>query len=97
MSAARIARVSYTKQDLEKSLSEDWALSSKLIESGHMSPFEHQGWASDEPGVSGNFRDWLQFRKSLQGEARSLNMKEHLKNCPDWIDLGDVKPWNQNV
>lgn len=97
ISAARIARVSYTKQDQQKSHEDDLVLAEKLIQSGHMSPFEHQAIPMMKPGLSGNFQDWIQFRKSLKGEVRSLNMKEHLKNCPDWIDLGDVKPWNQNV
>jgi thymidylate synthase ThyX len=63
VSAARCARVSYLNHDQSKSdIEKDLALANKLLEAGHMSPFEHQakpmrmplalvpsGW---EPGVT---------------------------------------------
>ncbi len=41
VSAARCARVSYLTQNGKRDVAEDLALADRLLESGHMSPFEH--------------------------------------------------------
>ena len=74
VSAARCARVSYLRHDGSKPrLSDDIALSERLLSSGHMSPFEHQGRvpAHDDMGnhlKCGNFVGWHQFRKMVEPE-----------------------------
>lgn len=69
ISAARCARVSYlnhdgTNPDIEK----DLALAKRLLESKHMSPFEHQARATGDDGTAlwGNFTGWDQHRKMIE-------------------------------
>lgn len=69
ISAARCARVSYGFTDKKDSLA-DLKRAEKLFESDppHMSPAEHvaqcpSGWDNIR---SGNYRDWIQFRKVLE-------------------------------
>lgn len=45
VSAARCARLSYETQDGEFSVEKDLELAKRLLDSGHMSPFEHQAQA----------------------------------------------------
>ena len=68
VSAARCARVSYLNHDgTNPDWERDLALAEKLLEAKHMSPFEHQAFALDDPYErSGNFRGWCQFRKELE-------------------------------
>lgn len=68
ISAARCARVSYNKHDgTECILEEDEILANKLLESGHMSPFEHQACLPKPLDISsGNFRGWIQYRKLIE-------------------------------
>ena len=70
-SIARCARVSYLTHDKkEPNIDVDTALYDKLFESKHMSPFEHVGTPSGDPTVwSGNFKGWVQYRKTLKGET----------------------------
>jgi thymidylate synthase ThyX len=66
ISAARCARVSYKTFETGRysDTSDDLRLCNKLLESGHLSPFEHV--ATSEPGVvSANFKDWKQYRMVL--------------------------------
>ena len=67
-SAARCARVSYTKQTARKTLEEDGDLFHRLSRSGHWSPLEHVARASSGAGYNGNFRGWIQYRKEFPGE-----------------------------
>jgi hypothetical protein len=72
MSVARCARVSYLNHDGTKStLEQDLALYDRLVGSApiHASPAEHQAVPLSDPNErSGNFRGWLQYRKTLQNE-----------------------------
>lgn len=65
ISAARCARVSYLNHDgTNPDIKKDLALAKRLLESRHMSPFEHQAVASS--GIrSGNFNGWKQFRQMV--------------------------------
>lgn len=71
-SVARCARVSYNKHDgAESTLEEDTVLHDRLLTSKpmHASPAEHQAMAVGDPNVrSGNFRGWIQYRKTLPDE-----------------------------
>lgn len=71
-SVARCARVSYLNHDgSDPDMAKDLELHSRLLESGHMSPFEHQAKPhpySDE-FRSGNLVGWVQYRKMLPNEA----------------------------
>ncbi len=70
ISAARCARVSYLNHDGTKpDPVKDLALAQRLLESKHMSPFEHQARVTHnihEDGLWGNFTGWDQFRKMVE-------------------------------
>lgn len=77
LSVARCARVSYLTHDGRKpSIDDDMRLYERLVGSVpiHASPAEHQAtphfphdwW--HQPWMHGNFRDWIQYRKTLPGE-----------------------------
>lgn len=66
ISAARCARVSYLNHDGSKpDEDKDLALANRLLESNHMSPFEHQATANPKP-LKSNLVGWTQFRKELE-------------------------------
>lgn len=69
VSAARCARVSYKRQEVPKGLEEDLQRHDEALHQGHMSPFEHQATPISGAVWCGNFRGWLQYRKTLPGEA----------------------------
>lgn len=80
VSAARCARVSYLNHDgSDPEVKKDLALAQKLLDAGHMSPFEHQarvGVMSPrgthdsrlQSPQFGNFVGWHQFRKMVEPE-----------------------------
>lgn len=72
MSVARCARVSYLNHEGKNpTLEEDIALYDRLLGSKpiHASPAEHQAQASANSFlVSGNFKGWIQYRKTLTNE-----------------------------
>lgn len=71
-SVAKCARVSYLNHDgTASTLEQDLQLYDRLVGSApiHASPAEHQAMATGDASVrSGNFRGWIQFRKTLTGE-----------------------------
>lgn len=67
VSSARCARVSYLTQDGKSDPAADIALHDKLLEAGHMSPFDHPAQCCD--GDHGRFRGWKPYRKFIPGEA----------------------------
>lgn len=72
ISTARCARVSYLTHDGRRDFIEDIALHDRLLQSRHMSPFEHVAVAcntTQEALPLGNFDyPWLQYRKTIPGE-----------------------------
>jgi thymidylate synthase ThyX len=76
VSVGRCARVSYLTHDGWRDPEADVALHDRLLESGHLSPFEHvaRPLASDE--WCGNFRGWRAYRKDLPHEADPLAVPE---------------------
>lgn len=83
-SVARCARTSYWNHDkTDTDIEKDCALYDRLLKDSHLSPFEHVGRPldviNDEHSTlyakygkttfwSGNFKDWYQYRKSIQTE-----------------------------
>lgn len=66
ISAARCARVSYNNHDGSKTVeSKDLELASKLLEHGHMSPFEHCAMESGASYREANFVGWKSYRRML--------------------------------
>lgn len=66
ISAARCARVSYLNHDGSKpDILKDLALAKRLIDSGHMTPFEHQCRYSFDAGFQYNLRDFQSARYML--------------------------------
>lgn len=69
VSAARCARVSYLNHDgSQADIEKDLALAERLLESRHMSPFEHQACQTSDEGTAfwGNFTAWDQYRKMIE-------------------------------
>lgn len=69
ISCARCARVSYLTHDGKRDPKKDLELCADLMKNGHMSPLEHAARATEGNGWFGNFRGWLQYRKTIAGEA----------------------------
>lgn len=74
ISAARCARVSYLNHDgSNPDIGKDLALAERLLESKHMSPFEHQAeaWTNgvQKTHLNGNLRGWHQFRKMIEAQS----------------------------
>jgi thymidylate synthase ThyX len=71
-SVARCARVSYLNHDkTEPTPRQDFELYERLVGNAplHASPAEHQAMAIGDASVrSGNFRGWIQYRKTLKNE-----------------------------
>lgn len=66
ISAARCARVSYLNHDGSKpDILKDLTLAKRLIDSGHMTPFEHQCRYSFDTGFQYNIRDFQSARYML--------------------------------
>nr|DAV58244.1 MAG TPA: FAD-dependent thymidylate synthase [Caudoviricetes sp.] len=72
ISAARCARVSYLNHNKQMpSIDEDFALADRLIEAGHMSPFDHQAMFNDGEkyrNENRNFTNWKPYRAILEGK-----------------------------
>lgn len=75
ISAARCARVSYLNHDgTAPNIEKDLKLAKMLLDSKHMSPFEHQAQVAEVSGfggyhyehLQGNFTGWNQHRKFLE-------------------------------
>lgn len=65
ISVARCARVSYNNHDQsEPNASKDLELHNKLLESKHLSPFEHTAIANQ--GTFANFDGWESYRYSIE-------------------------------
>jgi len=77
---ARCARVSYLNFEGDIDPAKDYSLHDRLLEQGHMSPFEHAARAEAEPVMSGNFRGFTQYRKMIKNENRSIFNPEELIN-----------------
>jgi thymidylate synthase ThyX len=71
VSIGRCARVSYLNHGENNTPEKDIELCQRLIESRHMSPTEHIATPMSKYDTLylGNFRGWLQYRKSLKGES----------------------------
>lgn len=88
-SVARCARASYKNHDgSNPDMAKDAALYERLVkgnrpdwEPGHMSPTEHQAKALSVDIVSGNFKGWLQYRKTLPRELMTFDYKDA---CERW-------------
>jgi thymidylate synthase ThyX len=81
LSCARCARVSYLTHDGKRDTQADITLYDRLLEGGHMSPFEHaarpmtpQEFTRSE--YSGNFRGWVQHRSEIPGEEDILAFRK---------------------
>jgi thymidylate synthase ThyX len=70
ISTGRCARVSYLTHDGVRDPYADVGLHDRLKAQtpGHWSPFEHIAQALETPTMSGNFRGWLQYRKTFKNE-----------------------------
>lgn len=82
IATARCARVSYTvvgEEGKAANYENDIKLHDRLATSGHWSPFEHCAVAMNETFMedsekwSGNFKGFIQYRKTFQGENKTVN------------------------
>lgn len=73
ISAARCARVSYLNHNKQMpSVEEDLKLADRLIEAGHMSPFDHQAMFNNVEAYRNenrNFQNWKPYRAILEGKG----------------------------
>lgn len=85
ISIARCARISYLNFEGKDDYDADIKLFNRLLESGHMSPFEHVASASAYPTYSGNFIGFTQYRKLLPRENRedSRVLKKYVDLFPN--------------
>jgi thymidylate synthase ThyX len=72
VSVGRCARVSYLTHDGRRDPAADLTLHDRLLESGHLSPFEHVARPEPRGEWCGNFHGWRQYRKDLPAEADPL-------------------------
>jgi thymidylate synthase ThyX len=73
VSAARCARVSYLTHEGKRDISADSALATRLLASGHLSPFEHPARADIRTDAYfGNLRGWVSYRKHIPHEQDIL-------------------------
>jgi thymidylate synthase ThyX len=73
ISAARCARVSYLTHEGKRDISADSALATRLLTSGHLSPFEHPARADIRTDAYfGNLRGWVSYRKHIHHEQDIL-------------------------
>ncbi len=71
ISVAKSARVSYLTHDGDRDYNKDLELYERLLEDGHMSPFEHVATPALDPTVkSGNFTGWRQYRKIIGNDIK---------------------------
>lgn len=76
---ARAARVSYNNFEGDMDFKKDFDLHDKLLESGHLSPFEHCAKALPRDIIVGNFIGWKQYRKFCKNENREdKRVKRHV-------------------
>jgi thymidylate synthase ThyX len=69
ISVGRCARVSYLTHDGKRDPNADIELCERLQTSGHMSPFEHVAKPAHlKSEFYGNFKGWIQYRKTLENE-----------------------------
>lgn len=75
LSVARCARVSYDNHGKDSIIEKDITLADRLLEAGHMSPFEHvatpmQEWVSDpewQQGITHMTRDGMKWSGNFRG------------------------------
>ena len=69
LSSARCARVSYLTHDGVRDPAKDFELHDRLLDGGHMSPFEHPAQAVMFELTASNFaKPWIQYRKTIPYE-----------------------------
>ena len=79
ISVGRCARVSYLTHAGTRDYEADVTLHDRLLESGHLSPFEHQALpvpADRGDAWCGNFKGWCAYRKSIPGESDFLGVAD---------------------
>lgn len=86
IACARCARISYENFSGNRDSKNDLRLSEQLIESGHMSPFEHVATTFPQSVYIGNFKGWVQYRKKIPKEnINKVDYKKLLKEKPNWV------------
>lgn len=74
IATARCARVSYINFEGKDDYYADIDLFKNLLKQGHMSPFEHCAKASENSNYYGNFKGFMQLRKTITGESKSYKI-----------------------
>lgn len=76
ISVGRVARVSYLKHNDESNIEDDENRAKKMLESGHMSPFEHVATPSLAYSYyCGNLNGWISYRKTIPHEHDMLGKR----------------------
>jgi len=86
VACARCARISYETHDGNRDPKDDIRLYDQLVKSGHMSPLEHVAKAFPQSVYIGNFKGWVQHRKTIPLEnIQNIDYEALLKTKPEWI------------
>ena len=72
IATARCARVSYLNYEGKDDYLADIKLHNILSKMGHWSPFEHCAQSTNSTKYSGNFKGFIQYRKTFEGESGNL-------------------------
>lgn len=84
IATSRCARISYGTFEGKDDYQADIKLHDRLLESGHLSPFEHCAKSMDNNNQSGNFIGFEQYRKTFQNENRiDSRIKKITNNIPE--------------
>jgi thymidylate synthase ThyX len=75
VSIGRCARVSYLTHDGKREPQADVELCDRLMTSGHMSPLEHVATPAPTNSFLGNFRGWIQYRKTIPDEENFAKVR----------------------
>ncbi len=82
VSVGRSARVSYLNHDGKRDLADDLGLSSRVLKSGHMAPWEHVA----RPMTAFERIYFSQKRYSARPESTLTHISEHFQS--DWMEIG---------
>jgi hypothetical protein len=68
LSAGRLARISFDRAHMSEPSGTSIRRANRLVDAGHMSPFEHQAYCLPGSISVGNFIGWRQYRKYFENE-----------------------------
>lgn len=93
ISCARCARVSYLTHDGKRDLEKDLELYDMLLQSGHMSPFEHTARPASFTDLPDSSWKW----SATEGEAKEAAAKHFFGNFKGWVQHRKLIPGEADI